>query len=84
MKRGINTHTTNHKKPYRAPVLEKVTLDRDIILLQTSLGEPPWETSSYNSSSSSSTTESGQEKNNIFPESEDPFGGNMPNYDYER
>ena len=79
MRIGNNIHTTNNKKPYRKPVLESVEVDRDIILLVIS--EPQWPTGSNNSISGSEET---TEKDKVFPESNDPFGGGTPNYDYDR
>jgi len=82
MRIGNNIHTTNNKKPYRKPVLESVDVDRDIVLMGGS--EPtdfPNPTSSSNSISGSEET---TEKDKVFPESNDPFGGGTPNYDYDR
>ena len=82
MRKGIDIKTIRNKKTYQAPVLEEVTLDRDIILMQTSKPfEPPFGSSSLYSTSGSETVQSNKETNSIFPESENPFGGGTPEYE---
>jgi hypothetical protein len=82
MRIGNQIHTANNKKVYRKPVLESVDVDRVIVLQNpTILPEDPFPTSSNNSISGFEET---TEKDKIFPESNDPFGGGTPNYDYDR
>lgn len=83
MRKGIDIKTIRNKKTYQAPVLEEVTLDRDIILMQTSSpNEPPsFGASSLYSTSGTEKVQSNKETNSIFPESENPFGGGTPEYE---
>jgi|GEM_PF-4423038 hypothetical protein len=80
MKIGNNIHTTNNKKAYQKPVLEVVEIDRVIRLSTTSPEEPPWPSSSLSIDDQTTL----KEKNTVFPESDDPFGGNTPDYNYQR
>lgn len=79
MRKGIDIKTIRNKKTYQAPVLEEVTLDRDIILMYASMIEP-WASSLY-STSGTEKVQSNSETNSIFPESENPFGGGTPEYE---
>ncbi|MGQ1888868.1 hypothetical protein ACT29H_00330 [Thermophagus sp. OGC60D27] len=84
MKRGIDIDTTNNsKKHYRAPVLEVVNLDRDIILMGNSgvIGDPPIGMSSNNFSEGFTDSENTSSKQEgIFPDKQNPFGGGTPDY----
>lgn len=80
MRKGINIKITKSKKKYRAPILQEITLDRDIILMASSEMGEPWGLSSFESFSSTSSTEQIEQKSAIFPESENPFGGGKPDY----
>jgi hypothetical protein len=81
MRIGNQIHTANNKKVYRKPVLESVDVDRDIVLMNSSdnpdfPGAPSISTQTENQKTS--------KDNEIFKESQDPFGGGTPNYDYDR
>ncbi|RCW30834.1 hypothetical protein [Marinilabilia salmonicolor] len=80
MKIGNNIHTTSNKKAYRKPVLEVVEMDREIVIMNVSDTSEPWETSSLQTEGQTTL----KEKNTVFPESDDPFGGNTPDYNYQR
>ncbi|WP_016778262.1 hypothetical protein [Anaerophaga thermohalophila] len=81
MRIGNNIHTTNNKKPYRKPVLESVDVDRDIVLMG---GSEPTDFPGAPSISTQTENQTTSKDNEIFKESQNPFGGGTPNYDYDR
>jgi len=83
MRIGNNIHTTNNKKPYRKPVLEVVDVDRDIVLMNVS-GDTPPDFPAPPSISTQTENQTTSKDNEIFKESQNPFGGGTPNYDYDR
>ena len=76
---GKNIHSENRKKVYRKPAMEVVEVDRDIVLMLESKGNPE----NPNSSQTQTYEKPSKTLNSRPPStSSTPFGGSTP--DFER
>jgi hypothetical protein len=75
-------HINSNKKTYRKPVLEVVDIDREIILMNQSMGPPPGPGSvkSFSETGTSSSLPS-YDKSQQYPKDNSPFGGGTPSYE---
>lgn len=79
MKIGKNLHIEIRKKAYRKPVMEVVDIDRDVIIMNPTIG-PPFVAGSTSQEDLTTTDQPNYDETQQYPK-DNPFGGGTPTYE---